>query len=339
MFNYIIKLYFKAISYRKKDKIINKLNNHSLNPTLIKEIYLLNNFKESWRSSIGYALKKEKYVIKNISSKKNKNTISSIIKVQHNFIYNKGTENIPASEILEYAFFCKKINLKWFIVDVYNKEIFSSLYNKVTSKDFDYFSRDNSNLLFIRDNIKLHYWQNKLKYIESLVSSYKKILNSKKQISLYRNYNRSNASFYAQKYALNYNKSYKDFNNNGGDCTNYISQCLHAGGIPLSNNWSPYKNSWIRVKDLYYYLINTKIGIDADLNSSYSIGDIIQFFSNEKGFFSHSGIITKINSYGEYFYCCHSLDKLNFPLSEIYPLFYDKYRIIHINDNNLSKKY
>lgn len=331
MYNNIIKLYFKSISCAKKDRIINKLNKLSLNPTLIQEIRLLNKFKETWRLSLGYAIKKEKYVIKNITSTKNKNTISSIIKVKHNFTYTKGTENVSSSEILEYAFFCKKINLKWFIVDVYNKDLFSSLYTKITDKSFDYFSRDNSNLLLIRDNIKLYYWQNKLKSIESLVLAYKKTLSTQNKSHIYRGYNRINAINYAQKHALNYNNSYKSFDNSGGDCTNYISQCLHAGGIPFSNSWAPYKNPWIRVKDLYYYLINNNIGIDYEVDSNYSIGDIIQFFSNEKGFFSHSGIITKINQYGEYFYCCHSLDKLNFPLSEIYPLYYDKYRIIHIN--------
>lgn len=43
-------------------------------------------------------------------------------------------------------------------------------------------------------------------------------------------YNGNNAASYAQTYAMNPNPAYRDFTNNGGDCTNFISQSLYAGG-------------------------------------------------------------------------------------------------------------
>ncbi|MCD8199527.1 MAG: leucine-rich repeat protein [Coriobacteriaceae bacterium] len=46
-----------------------------------------------------------------------------------------------------------------------------------------------------------------------------------------KKYNASAAVKYADRYALSYNKSYRNFNSVGGDCANFVSQCLDAGGL------------------------------------------------------------------------------------------------------------
>ncbi|MDK2964409.1 MULTISPECIES: amidase domain-containing protein [Lacrimispora] len=43
-------------------------------------------------------------------------------------------------------------------------------------------------------------------------------------------YSYSDAVSYANKYYKNYNSNYPDWNSAGGDCANFISQCLYAGG-------------------------------------------------------------------------------------------------------------
>ena len=43
-------------------------------------------------------------------------------------------------------------------------------------------------------------------------------------------YNAGAAVSYAKKYCKNYNKEYPSFN---GDCSNFVSQCLNAGGMNL----------------------------------------------------------------------------------------------------------
>lgn len=139
------------------------------------------------------------------------------------------------------------------------------------------------------------------------------------------------AVYYARKYALKRNANYEDFSKRGGDCTNFISQCLDYGGLPYSYTWKPYTHPWLRVNELYYYLLNSGKGIDITKNKIYSEGDIIQFYSSQKGFFSHSIIITKVLDNGEYLYCCHSDDKKDFPLNYVYPSFYSKIRVIKIN--------
>lgn len=50
-------------------------------------------------------------------------------------------------------------------------------------------------------------------------------------------YERQLAVDYAQKYATNYNPEYYNFGENGGgDCMNFVSQCIHAGGMPMKKN-------------------------------------------------------------------------------------------------------
>lgn len=45
-------------------------------------------------------------------------------------------------------------------------------------------------------------------------------------------YDRNKAVAYAHKYAYSRNPNYYNFDNIGGDCTNFVSQVLAAGGEP-----------------------------------------------------------------------------------------------------------
>lgn len=46
-------------------------------------------------------------------------------------------------------------------------------------------------------------------------------------------YESSDAVQYAEDYYDNYNDDYPDWGPSGGDCANFVSQCLHAGGKPM----------------------------------------------------------------------------------------------------------
>ena len=61
-------------------------------------------------------------------------------------------------------------------------------------------------------------------------------------------YSRTRAAQYIYKYAVTPNTFYYDFTNDGGDCTNFVSQVLAAGGMPMTY---PVYNPTI--KDWYYY--------------------------------------------------------------------------------------
>ncbi len=52
-------------------------------------------------------------------------------------------------------------------------------------------------------------------------------------------YHRNDALLYAKKWALDRNPRYLDFENMGGDCTNFASQCIYAGSGVM--NYTPVK--------------------------------------------------------------------------------------------------
>ncbi len=150
-------------------------------------------------------------------------------------------------------------------------------------------------------------------------------------------YDRKAALEYAKKWAFERNPKYFNFENIGGDCTSYISQCLFAGCNVM--NYTPiygwyYKNSydrapaWSGVEFLYNFLINNKsvgpFGIDTDLEYI-EPADIIQLGSNDNNFY-HNLFINKIYE-NEIFVSSHSMDSYMRPL-ESYN--YDKLRFIHI---------
>ena len=59
------------------------------------------------------------------------------------------------------------------------------------------------------------------------------------------------ASTYALNHALNYNPDYADFNGFGGDCTNFVFQCLYEGGGLQIPDCTPY------TKTCWYYTTST----------------------------------------------------------------------------------
>ena len=76
-------------------------------------------------------------------------------------------------------------------------------------------------------------------------------------------YNREKVIEYAKKWAYDRNPQYYDFDNVGGDCTSFASQCIYAGVKVMNyskqngwyyisgNNKSP---SWSGVEFLYNFL-------------------------------------------------------------------------------------
>ena len=145
-----------------------------------------------------------------------------------------------------------------------------------------------------------------------------------------KGYDREKAVDYARKYALKYNPNYFHFDGIGGDCTNFISQCLLTGGGKMNfdkyygwfyvdqNNRSP---SWTSVKYLERFLLSdSNPGFVAEIKpiNELEIGDIIQIRQNLQEF-NHTVIITKITPY-EIYVCAHSNDALDKPLSEFFAL-------------------
>lgn len=70
-------------------------------------------------------------------------------------------------------------------------------------------------------------------------------------------YNGKDAAAYAQKYAKEYNGSYKSFN---ADCTNFVSQCAKAGGIKMKAPDSLTYNNKVYNTKTYWFMKKNKEG-------------------------------------------------------------------------------
>lgn len=112
-------------------------------------------------------------------------------------------------------------------------------------------------------------------------------------------YDRQKAVSYAHRWAYSRNPAYYDFDPVGGDCTNFISQCLFAGSGVMNdhpvkgwyyrdgNSKSP---SWTGVKFLYRFLTsNRERGPMARVSSAAEMmfGDVVQL-AFQDGDFRHS---------------------------------------------------
>ena len=135
-------------------------------------------------------------------------------------------------------------------------------------------------------------------------------------------YNREKAVNYAREWALIPNPKYYHFEGIGGDCTNFISQCLLAGGGEMNydypfgwyyNSESDRSPSWTSVAYLQKFLLRTDnskgpVGRITTLDNI-EIGDLIQLRQN-KTHFNHTLIVSKIIN-REIFVCAHSNDALD----------------------------
>lgn len=116
-------------------------------------------------------------------------------------------------------------------------------------------------------------------------------------------YNRAKAVEYALRWALGRNPEYFDFSSIGGDCTNFISQCLYAGSGVMNytpvfgwyyinaNDRSP---SWTSVEYLYDFLVtNNTRGVFAEETEIENMmpGDVIQLGRADR--FYHSLFVTE----------------------------------------------
>jgi hypothetical protein len=154
---------------------------------------------------------------------------------------------------------------------------------------------------------------------------------------LEKEYQRERAVMYARKFALERNPLYFTFAGIGGNCTNFVSQCVLAGSCVM--NFTPVYGwfylsssrrsaSWTGV-DFFYDFMTTNVGVGpygvaADRNTV-EIGDVVQL-AKEDGDFYHTLIISKIENRDIYI-CANTNDALDKPLSEYS---YTTERFIHI---------
>ena len=164
-------------------------------------------------------------------------------------------------------------------------------------------------------------------------------------------YDRARAVEYAKRWALSRNPLFFDFTGQGGNCTNFVSQCVFAGCGVM--NYTPtfgwyYRSpddrapAWTGVEAFYSFFtgapdfasVNGGTGpyaTDARTARQIEVGDVVQL-ANASGDFYHTLLISGFTD-DDILVCAQSDDALDRPLSTYN---YASLRILHILGARLS---
>lgn len=156
---------------------------------------------------------------------------------------------------------------------------------------------------------------------------------------LIKPYLRERAVAYAERWAFSRNPLFYDYTGIGGNCTNFVSQCLYAGSCEMNftpvYGWyylSPSERTaaWTGVEYLYNFLIgNRGVGpFGTEVSAGLlSLGDVIQL-AREDGTYYHTLLVTGFDTDGNYLVAAQSDDAFDRPL-DTYT--YATARFIHID--------
>lgn len=152
-------------------------------------------------------------------------------------------------------------------------------------------------------------------------------------------YDREQAVAYSSQWVGRRNEEWDDFTGRGGNCQNFVSQCLFAGGIPMDEQgderwiWDGAENysaSWVGVDNFYAYASgNQGNGLAASTNLSYyngEEGDLICMGSETD--WNHIVMIAQVikdeqGNTVDYLINSNTSDVKNFPVSA-YPNSYQR---------------
>ena len=149
-------------------------------------------------------------------------------------------------------------------------------------------------------------------------------------------YRRTDVVAYARKWALRRNPEYYDFQQLGGDCTNFASQCIFAGSGVMNytpdfgwyylglNNRAP---AWTGVEYLYQFLVSNRgAGPFAEVTGQDDAqpGDIVQLAGWDEDWY-HTLVI--VSTEPEIRVAAHTYDVLDQKLEDYHSAYI---RFLHI---------
>ena len=167
---------------------------------------------------------------------------------------------------------------------------------------------------------------------------------------VYKEYNRARAVEYARRWALDRNPLFINFAGRGGDCTNFVSQCIYAGtcqmNFTIDFGWyyitsADRAPAWSSVEYFYDFMTGAPAfstqnggigpyGIEVDSTGAIE-GDVVQL-ANEGGAFYHTLIISGFTD-NDILVCAQSDDALDRPLSTYN---FASLRILHVEGARLN---
>jgi len=119
-------------------------------------------------------------------------------------------------------------------------------------------------------------------------------------------YNRLAAVRYARRWAFRRNPEFYSFDEIGGDCTNFVSQCVYAGSLVM--NFSPELGwyyispelrapSWTSVRFFYEFITQNEgvgpYGYEAELTNALP-GDVVQLAYGGSEEFTHTLLVVAV---------------------------------------------
>ena len=196
-------------------------------------------------------------------------------------------------------------------------------------------------------------------YVRRQVPAARELVASGKSPKAYpaHRYDRRLAVRYADLWWNRQNRTYPYFTDD--DCTNYISQCLHAGRLMMTGGSDPARGwwvvrqplttssasgelcsySWSVSNALYVYLLQNGIGTELAQPSELLMGDLVFYDWNGSGTFHHTTIITEFDSLGNPLVNAHSDASLRRPYAYLDSRAFTtntRYRFIHVRDGQAS---
>lgn len=169
-------------------------------------------------------------------------------------------------------------------------------------------------------------------------------------------YSPAKAVAYADKYWSNYNDYYPNYSTIGGDCADFVSQCLQAGGLPMNASWyhgvtGCLRNvNWTQAQYLFNYL-STYCGTAVEIYASSSsksgykdkkgnvlypektirVGDPVFYYRNSQKRYGHVAICVGFDSKGNPLVSAHNTDRyhVTWVLSKTE---YDHWAVIQMNE-------
>ncbi len=137
-------------------------------------------------------------------------------------------------------------------------------------------------------------------------------------------YDTAKAIAYSNTYALKYNTNYRNFNPDGGDCANFVSQSLNAGGFTqISGGYAStsawyykssknYAQSWVYCPTFVSYMKKHGKYVKNPKKSAVFPGSPVVYMSSS-GVWAHATICVGYNSAGTPVINAHNSDRYHVP--------------------------
>lgn len=266
-----------------------------------KKIKYLHNWEK--KQGVKFIDIKPKVVIRNIKENKDKYSINLLCSTEYKYIYENDPEKVNTSTIgTNHLVNLAKQEDEWVITKEWYKDPFADSLN--------------INNLKKPDDIREYILSNSSKDFSDLDE---RRLNSIEYADKYCG-TASNG-----KYGYKYNKKYRNYNPQGGDCANFASQILFEGGKFRKNSAWNYDSkgatrAWINADGFKDYMIHSgRASVIAHgdyekvYKASYNLlpGDFVAY--EKKGDITHISVVTGADSKGYSLVSCHNTDRNKVP--------------------------